>query len=558
MISLTQLQQGPINGAPSSAPDTSNMSWQQAVAATSPKATPQQTATNTTTSDNRMTIGQVGSNYGSGLLNSWNQAVSKIPTDINQIATGLSSGKGQGLPGVGKGLVGGAEGTLNLLGDSVNAIFAPFSQAFSTYSDMLTQASQNDPEWQKVATNPTVSKILDFTNAIGSKVNTLAQSNPRAAQDIQSGINVVGGVVGDVAGGDTNINDIASGLKKGLADTSTAVTNAAGTAADAVNSATASLKTPETAVSPVATKIGVTDATPDYTPGAAENSPMKVTENTKIASGARSMVSTPQDIAAGNETVDNYPSNGSALQKAQAVIKQISTEGGSHDAALSAEDKANPIDPTAYKAEVSSMVMKNLPETIRAKIGVLSPEDKSMLAGMDKSAGLPEGTNSDVRLPGEKPGALPDLPKTPAGRYYGKVITAIDNFDGTRLGEERLRQAIDDAYTSEGGKYTHGSPDQANLHETHLDIRNDLNKDLISRTESTDVKAHLQRQTNLYHAADVLSKRAAGESETVGGRYLDKHPVTKAVVRTGTRVATRTAAYTAARNITKGVRDVLK
>jgi len=257
-------------------------------------------------------------------------------------------------------------------------------------------------------------------------------------------------------------------------------------------------------------KIGTEDATPEYTPKAASNSPLQVKENTNMT-GGRKMISTPQDIAAGNETVDNYPKDGTNLQKAQAVSKQIATEAESNESSLEAEKITRP--PQEVKA-----VIKN---------AVNDAADKSVL--LQKSDPIVKN-------------------------YLRAANRIVDQNDGTLAGELRVRQGLDDAYESAGGKYGNNKA----LDQIHRAARDAVTTDTAEHAQSTDLKASLKRQTNLYHAADILSDKAANEAENSTGRFLDKHPVAKGAARIGTRIATRTAAGTVAREIVSGIKNIGK
>lgn len=322
-----------------------------------------------------------------------------------------------------------------------------------------------------------------------------------------------------------------------------------------------------TANSGTAVSSRVADATPAYDKslvGENVKNPEgkivpRVNEGTGLG-GQRTVTTSASEAQSGQElnNLKNYPDNGTALEKSQAVGKGINTEAESMRSGLQAEDKTNPLDTNAEKIKISELVRQNLPEDIQAKVGVNTPEENSMLKGMSEKAGspIPEGGKYDLRAPGE----TPNFPKTAAGNYYSKVMDSLNEYDGTREGKLNLRQAIDSAYESARGKLAWGSDSQNALDEVNTSIRDSLNKDLAATTEDTDTQASLKKQTNLYRAKDVLNSKAQAEAPSEIGRFFQQHPIlhrlaTREFMRSATSIITAGAGVGI---LTKLITDSLK
>ncbi len=247
----------------------------------------------------------------------------------------------------------------------------------------------------------------------------------------------------------------------------------------------------------------------------------RVNEGTGLT-GKRTVNTSAAEAEQGKELANlpNYPDQGTALQKSLAVGKGISTEAENMRAGLQAEDKATPLNAKAEITKVQNLVKSNLPEEIHTKLGVVTPEEESMLKGMNAKIGQPNAS-TDLTTPFDHT----VLPKTATGRYYGKVLDAVREYNGTREGKLDLRQKIEKAYQSEGGKYAYGSDSHNALAETNADIRNGLNKDLADTTKNTDTKASLQKQTNLYRAKDTLEAKSRTEAASTIGRFFQNHPI---------------------------------
>ena len=240
--------------------------------------------------------------------------------------------------------------------------------------------------------------------------------------------------------------------------------------------------------------------------------------------GARPVTTSASEANAGKElnNIKNYPDNGTALEKGLSVQKAISDEAENMRGSLREEDKTKPLDTEAEKSKMTDLVKSQLPDEIKTKIGYISKADQEELG----YKGVKEQTPASKllqKLQGEQTEENL-MPKTASGRYYGKVIDAVNNYNGTREGKLDLRQIIDGAYENARGKLSYGSDSQNALDETHTDIRDVINKDLSKTTNNIDTTASLKKQMNLYRGLDVLSDKARAESETAYGRLEQKYP----------------------------------
>lgn len=373
---------------------------------------------------------------------------------------------------------------------------------------VATDAINNSSAMKALSDNPNYQK---FANSTAGKVTA------GTIGAINTGANILGGVAGEAKAGGI-VSDTLGRIKDSISPT------------DTLNSR-------------------IADATPDYNKSMASNGENvknpegnivpRVNEGKGIL-GKRTVNTSASETQSGTElnNLKNYPDKGTALEKSQAVSKGIGTEAENMRSGLQAEDKSNPLDAAKEKAKVTDLVKSNLPSDIKDALGVLTPEDQQMLKGMSEKAGSPqpEGGKFDFKSPESVKGFFP---KTAAGKYYGKVLDALQSYDGTREGKLNLRQTIEKAYQSEGGKYTFGSDSHNALSETNADIRNSLNKDLADTTKSLDTQASLKKQTNLYRAKDVLDTKAGAEETSKVGRFFQNHPL---LHRLATREALKTLA----------------
>lgn len=403
-----------------------------------------------------------------------------ITDAVNSAASDIQSGMS------GKGSV--VDRTLTLgngLATGTGALLAPIlapiaaglthSPAKGTIMDKL----QNSPEFQKFAMSPTGQLLSVVLNNTGKLAN------------------IAGATAGLGAGVDEVMNPIAP--------------------TSAASSALASDQQLQSRIqdaTPVYNKsmVGQNVMTPDTIDANGNTIPGKITPRVQVdinapkeglgMNGQRPVTTSASEHAAGTEAnnIQNYPDNGTNLQKMLATQDALSTEAENMRSNLQAEDKTNPLDTSKEQEKVYDIVHSQLPPEIQQAIK--------------------DGTS---------------LPKTAAGRFYETVQEAVDNYNGTREGKLDLRQTIDQAYKNARGKLAFGSPDQNALDEVKTDIRTSLNEDLANSTKNTDTQASLKRQSNLYNHKEVLTAKAQAESSTAFGRLEQKYPSLKTLINIGRR-----------------------
>ena len=114
------------------------------------------------------------------------------------------------------------------------------------------------------------------------------------------------------------------------------------------------------------------------------------------------------------------------------------------------------------------------------------------------------------------------LQKTDAAvvNYLRTAQRLIEQNKGDLGGEMMVRKGLDSAYEDAGGKYANNKP----LDQIHAAARNFLNKDIADHAQTTEVKASLEEQTNLYRAMDVLRDKAISEGENNWERFVKRNP----------------------------------
>lgn len=126
----------------------------------------------------------------------------------------------------------------------------------------------------------------------------------------------------------------------------------------------------------------------------------------------------------------------------------------------------------------------------------------------------------------------------PVIKNYMRVLdNAIVQSDGTLAGELDVRQLMDQAYSNARGKLAFGSDKISALDDVHSAARDALNQDLIDNARSTDVKASLRSQWNLYRALDVLKSKAEVEGNSSIERLMNKFPKSTNIVKAGVKAA---------------------
>lgn len=113
-------------------------------------------------------------NSKSGIVNDWKTAVP------NFLAAAQSSKDPNAI-------VRGGEDVLASTASGLSSIFAPITEAIKAGEDSFsgTNLAQN------IAENPTVGKVLDFFQGLGSKWDDVAKKNPQAAKDIENSLSVL-------------------------------------------------------------------------------------------------------------------------------------------------------------------------------------------------------------------------------------------------------------------------------------------------------------------------------------------------------------------------------
>lgn len=328
---------------------------------------------------------------------------------------------------------------------------------------------------------------------IGSEnYNIWKQKNPDFAKNLESVVNI-GGFIASAGG---IIDTTKYGIK--IASDSTSLfeqTPEQISAASNARAAAAAAKTAENATKNA--ESFVKDATPSYSKKMIGESGIKNPDGTitprvqegGIASG-RKITPTSLEEQAGQQLskVPDYPTNGTALEKYQAVQPELSARGKLLQQSLENEHILRP--PQQITKVVSDAVND-------------VPKESLLLQKSD-----------------------------PVIKNYMRVVkNAVTQNDGTLAGELKIRQAMDDAYENARGKLAYGSDKISALDDVHSAARDALNKDIIEHAIETDVKTHLKEQWDLYRAADVLRAKAEAESGTAIGRFIQRNPVTSKVLK---------------------------
>ena len=273
-------------------------------------------------------------------------------------------------------------------------------------------------------------------------------------------------------------------VTKSLTDTASSLSdNAAAQSAAAADQATK-------ATADKAIQSAVTDATPAYNKSLVSDPAIKNADGTitpRVTEGGisgRTVNPTPleKDAGAALSKIPDYPANGTNLEKLQSIQPEIAKQGQALRSSLANEDVVK------TRGEMLDVV----------KSAVNKVPDTSM-----------------------------SLAKTdPAIKNYLRVASnAIANTPQTLAGELEFSNKLDAAYENARGKLAFGSDKVSALDEIHTAARNALKQDLITSAKSTDVKAALKSQWDLYRAQDVLRTKAEQEAGTSIGRFAQSHPV---------------------------------
>lgn len=290
----------------------------------------------------------------------------------------------------------------------------------------------------------------------------------------------------------SGVSDTASSVKGGISDTLQSVKNSLVGTPEEQARATANSKF---AVSEALKKKGVIDATPSYNPKLVGEQPVEGIPRVQGGNGlldSRTVTPRASEIAAGEELskIEGYDPKATSLDKYNLVKATIATKAQELSSSLKSE---NILRPPQEIIKVVSDAVNQVPH-------------ESLLI-----------QKSDPII----------------GNYMRVVKNAVTQNDGTLAGELEVRKALDAAYANARGKLAFGSDKISALDDLHTAARNAINDDMIAHARSTDIKASLQSQSNLYRAADVLQKKAEQEGNSRLDQIMKANPRTTKVVTTG-------------------------
>ena len=464
---------------------------------------------------------QVGKNIGSDYYNS----AQDMENNISQA--------GQGKKSLGS-------MTLQNASDVVNAVYAPISEPLKPLvANTFNALNAVIDKTQGKPIGTTAQRNQNDENGLMKTLAEYSKTNPDTIKNIQSGINVVMGLIGekgaDIEGANPDLSKANLNPDIGSKVDTTGQTEAPSSSPEPqakeqelgqkVNEANKAYVEKPTAANrqnleslrsqyktEVSNRIGaetkpgpksLKDVTPNYNERTMSASD-KITNaegktqyrlNPPKTGGDTTVNSNASEFANAREVdnVKDYPQGkGKFTAKAQAVDTAAGNEAESMRGNLRAEDKVNPLDSETEKAKMQKSTYDALPEDMKAKV----------------DAGKP-------------------LPNTKAGQYYQTTLDNANSYDGTREGKLNVRQSNDTAYQSARGKYAFGDNDLNALDDSNGKLRGDLNKDLNDTTKNSDVKSSLKKQSKLYSARDVLNDKAKTEATFKG-----RHPL---ISKLGTR-----------------------
>lgn len=319
----------------------------------------------------------------------------------------------------------------------------------------------------------------EWGQGVAQRYQAYAQAHPDAAKDLESVFNI-GSATATVGGGIEGVNklvDVAPAIGRDLAQTGSDV-------ADSVKSVLPKslVAEPETLES-----SAIKDSTPSYSKKiigepAIQNADGTSTPRVSEAKGISTRTVNPSisETSAGKELakVEGYDPKATALDKYNLVQKDIGTKAEALKSSLDNEGILRP--PKEVKAVIRSAVNKAADESV-----LLQKAD-------------------------------------PAVKNYIRVANKlVDGNPGTLAGELQVRQGLDDAYESAGGKYG----DNKALDQIHRAARNAVNEDMEANAQSTQVKASLKQQSDLYRASDILKDKAIAEGGSKLEQFANKHPI---------------------------------
>lgn len=368
------------------------------------------------------------------------------------------------------------EGALGTAAGGLETMFAPVTAEIKTLSDKIS----NTGAAQDLAQTAPVSALLDKVNSSIEPLKRFAEQNPDEARNIIDGINVILTIAGeripslkqDVK---TPITDMAPFAKAAKEKAVSAFDTAKGKASE-LNPFGASADAP------------IMDATPSYSKSmvgepAITNPDGSVTSRFTESTGInkpRTVNPTVTETAANAEltSLAGYPKAETYLNKANYVEKAIIEKASALKSSLEAEKVIRP------KKEIAKTVNDAVREAAKDSL-VLQKTDPIV------------------------------------ANYMRVARKAIDQADGTLAGELRVRQALDKAYESAGGKYVNNK----GMDQIHRAAREALNADMQAKASITAVRDSLKSQSNLYRALDVLQDKARAEGGSALERFVNSNPV---------------------------------
>lgn len=384
------------------------------------------------------------------------------------------------------------------VGNASKAILSPVTETVKQGVQDTSGQLADIPTFDKFASSR-VGDALAKANIPADKYAAWATAHPEAAKNLEA--------LGNIAALSTSIpagSEAGALAKTGLdstADLTKPVIEKAGQVVTDVGDQVAAHNAAKLETQ------AIKDATPSYSkkliqePGikAADGSVIPRVQEGGVLKG-RLVNPTPLEADAGKALakVPDYPATGTALEKYQAVQPEIARQGQALSQSLKSEQILRPPEQIV---KVVADAVNNVPK-------------ESLLL-----------QKSDPVI----------------SNYMRVVKNAVAQNDGTLAGELKVRQAMDAAYENARGKLAFGSDKISALDDVHSAARDALNQDIIGRAQSTDVKASLKSQWDLFRASDVLRTKAEAEAGTSLGRFTQRHPLVtnllKKAARTGATAA---------------------
>ncbi len=401
------------------------------------------------------------------------------------------------------GLVGNVKEASNSLTASAEGKMNPFAAGANIAKNVTEGVLQPLNQTVGKAIGKVVNPVVD---AIANKV-----SDSKAVQDFASLMDkhpVLGNAISDIV--QTGLNTAQIGLgTEGVQKTPEIANKVSSKVSDSIMGTPADQASAQLAKehADIATKAqaqlkgAISDATPTYSDKLISQPPVKLEDGSflpRVQEGGglkgRSVTTSPLETQAGQALtkVPDYPTNGTALEKYNAVKPEIARQGQALETSL---EKENILRPPKEVANVVRNAVNNVPK-------------ESLL--LQKS--------------------------DPVIKNYMRVVqNAIEQNPGTLKGELLVKKTLDDAYNNARGKMAFGSDKISALDDVHTAGRDALTQDIIAHAKSTDVKASLKSQWDLYRASDVLLKKAEEEGNTKIEQLMKKHPTATKVVNLGAK-----------------------